>query len=72
MMAIKKMPIVACLAIAPALADSRIDPGRVYVTGRSMGIAGVGHNAFLWSYTEPALFDWTFSKHRAAAGTQRE
>ncbi len=25
---------------------------------------GVEHNAFLWAYTEPALFEWTFSKRR--------
>lgn len=28
---------------------------------------GVGHNAFLWAYTEPALIEWTFSQRRPTA-----
>jgi predicted peptidase len=27
--------------------------------------AGVGHNVWLWAYTEPALLPWLFSKRRA-------
>jgi predicted peptidase len=26
--------------------------------------AGVGHNVFMWAYTEPALLKWLFSQHR--------
>jgi predicted peptidase len=26
--------------------------------------AGVGHNVFMWAYTEPALVEWLFSQHR--------
>lgn len=25
---------------------------------------GVGHNSFMWAYTEPALLEWLFTKHR--------
>jgi predicted peptidase len=26
--------------------------------------AGVGHNVFMWAYTEPALVEWLFAQHR--------
>lgn len=29
---------------------------------------GVEHNSFLWAYTEPALFEWVFSKRRTDPG----
>jgi hypothetical protein len=25
---------------------------------------GVEHNSFLWAYTEPALVEWLFARHR--------
>jgi len=25
---------------------------------------GVGHNVFMWAYTEPALVEWLFAQHR--------
>lgn len=25
---------------------------------------GVGHNVFMWAYTEPALVEWMFAQHR--------
>jgi hypothetical protein len=25
---------------------------------------GVGHNVFLWAYTEPALVEWLFARRR--------
>lgn len=26
--------------------------------------AGVGHNVFMWAYTEPALVEWLFARRR--------
>ena len=26
--------------------------------------AGVGHNVFLWAYTEPSLVEWVFAQRR--------
>jgi predicted peptidase len=37
------------------IATRPIDPARIYVTG---------HTVFMWAYTETALVEWLFSKHR--------
>jgi predicted peptidase len=31
---------------------------------RQTEYAGVGHNVFMWAYTEPALIDWLYAQHR--------
>ena len=33
-------------------------------TPRHTEYAGVGHNVFMWAYTEPALVDWVFAQKR--------
>jgi predicted peptidase len=39
---------------------------RVGARSRSTEYAGVGHNVFMWAYTEPALVEWLFAQKRPA------
>ncbi len=57
-------PVATSRAMIEAIRKAGGDP-------RYTEYEGIGHNVFMWAYTEPALVEWVFAQKRAAGANRQ-